>query len=63
MSITERKQMLTRIARNNVDDSPQVTIRAIAELNKMDGAYATKQVEHKLNSFFDNMPEKNGLGG
>ena len=63
LTIKERKQMLTRIARNNVGDSPQVTIRAIAELNKMDGAYAAKQIEHKVDNFFENVPETNGLGG
>ena len=62
LTIKERKQMLTRIARNNVGDSPQVTIRAIAELNKMDGAYAAKQIEHKVDNFFENVPETNGLG-
>jgi len=63
LTIKERKQMLTRIARNNVGDSPQVTIRAIAELNKMDGAYAAKQIEHKVDNFFENVPTTNGLGG
>jgi len=65
LTIKDRKQMLTRIARNNVGDSPQVTIRAIAELNKMDGAYAAKQISHSVDvdGFFENVPETNGLGG
>ena len=39
LSITERKEMLTRIANRTEGESPQDAIRAMAELSKMDGAY------------------------
>ena len=39
MSITERKEMLTRIANRTEGESPQDAIREMAELSKMDGAY------------------------
>jgi phage terminase small subunit len=45
MSIIERKKELTRIAKNMEKKKPQIAITAIAELNKMDGAYAPEKSE------------------
>jgi phage terminase small subunit len=45
MSIAERKEELSRIARDVEKRRPQVAISAIAELNKMDGAYAPERFE------------------
>ena len=39
LSITERKELLTRIAMANEGERPSDAIRASAELSKMDGAY------------------------
>jgi len=39
LSISERKEMLTRIALANEGERPSDAIRASAELSKMDGAY------------------------
>jgi phage terminase small subunit len=39
LSITERKELLTRIALANEGERPSDAIRASAELSKMDGAY------------------------
>jgi len=62
MSITQRKEMLTRIAQRTEGESPQDAIRASAELSKMDGAYTPERHEHKLESFFDKIPKNHGLG-
>ena len=62
-SVRERKQTFTEILRGESNHpAPQDAIRAGQELNKMDGAYAPKQLEHKVDSFFENVPEENGLG-
>ena len=61
-TIEQRKEAFSRIMDRTEIDSPQDAIRAGAELNKMDGAYAPKQLEHKVDSFFENVPEENGLG-
>ena len=45
LSITERKEMLSRIAARTEGESPQDAIRAMAELSKMDGAYEPKKHE------------------
>lgn len=42
LSIEERKKMLTKMAING-------DLKAIAELNKMDGAYAAEKLEHSGN--------------
>ena len=47
MSIVERKEELSRIARKVEKSRPKVAIAAIAELNKMDGAYAPEKIETK----------------
>jgi hypothetical protein len=39
LSISERKELLTRIALANEGERPSDAIRASAELSKMDGAY------------------------
>ena len=62
MSITQRKEMLTRIAARTEGESPQDAIRASAELSKMDGAYTPERHEHKLETFFDKIPKNHGLG-
>jgi len=62
MSITQRKEMLTRIAQRTEGESPQDAIRASAELSKMDGAYTPERHEHKLETFFDKIPKNHGLG-
>ena len=45
MSITERKEMLSEIARHTKHESPQDAIRASAELSKMDGGYEPEKHE------------------
>jgi phage terminase small subunit len=45
LSITERKELLTRIALRQEGESPSDAIRASAELSKMDGAYEPQKQE------------------
>ena len=45
MSVLERKEMLTRIAKRTEDECPQDAIRASAELSKMDGGYEPEKHE------------------
>jgi len=45
LSITERKELLTRIALRQEGESPSDAIRASAELSKMDGAYEPERQE------------------
>lgn len=40
-----RKHMLWRIARANEDGEPNVTIQAVKELNKIDGAYPVQAIQ------------------
>jgi len=49
LSITERKELLTRIALRQEGESPSDAIRASAELSKMDGAYEPERQEVDLN--------------
>ena len=49
LSITERKELLTRIALRQEGESPSDAIRASAELSKMDGAYEPEKQEVDLN--------------
>ena len=49
LSITERKELLTRIALRQEGESPSDAIRASAELSKMDGAYEPERQEVELN--------------
>ena len=42
LSLLTKKELLSEIALANQIDDPQVAIRAIAELNRMDGHYAPK---------------------
>lgn len=46
LTIEERKAMLTRISSTNEDEDPNASRQAIAELNKMDGAYSPEKVDH-----------------
>jgi phage terminase small subunit len=48
-TVIERKEMLTRISKKQEKEDPNASRQAIAELNKMDGAYAAEkvEVEHK----------------
>jgi len=45
MSVIERKERLSQIAREAENIKPADPIAAIAELNKMDGAYAPAKIE------------------
>lgn len=46
LSISERKEILSSIATMTTDDAtPSEAIRAIAELNKMDGAYVPEKLD------------------
>lgn len=48
-TITERKEMLSRIMDREEGESPSDAIRASAELSKMDGAYEPERQEVDLN--------------
>ena len=50
LTVTERKEMLTRISQNNEIDDPNAARQALAELNKMDGSYAVEKKELSVNA-------------
>ena len=60
LSVSERKELLTRIALANEGDRPSDAIRAAAELSKMDGAYEPERQEQSVNIIIGGKDEDHG---
>jgi phage terminase small subunit len=60
LSVSARKELLTRIALANEDERPSDAIRATAELSKMDGAYEPEKQEQSVNIIIGGKDEDHG---
>jgi len=60
LSVSARKELLTRIALANEEERPSDAIRATAELSKMDGSYEPEKREESVNIIIGGKDEDHG---